>query len=73
MITNAQNHNESKNDLERTIAFWEPRYGHSLSLDDAEEIRSNMVSLFKLLHDLDRKYFPNGQQLSPKPSVTCKN
>ncbi len=48
--------NYSKEFLEKTRQFWEPRYGHPLTLEDAREIAENMTGLFRLLDTLDRKY-----------------
>ena len=42
--------------LQRTIKFWQPRYGSPLTLEDAREIAESMVGLFRLLDKLDRKY-----------------
>ena len=46
----------SKEFLEKTIKFWQPRYPHPLTLEDAREIAENMTGLFQLLDKLDRKY-----------------
>ena len=48
--------NYSDKFLERTIEIWQPRYGHSLSKEDAREIAYNTVTLLKYLAKLNRKY-----------------
>jgi len=46
----------TKEFLQRTIEVWQPRYDHSLTLEEAREIAENMIGLFKLLDRLDKKY-----------------
>lgn len=57
----------SEDFLNKTIALWQPRCPHPLTLQDAEEIISNSVELIKLLGDLDRKYKSVGSMKGKEP------
>jgi hypothetical protein len=46
----------SEDFLKKTIEFWQPHYGHALSIEDAREIATNMTDLFEFLNLLDKKY-----------------
>lgn len=45
--------------LEKTRKFWEPRYGHPLTLEDAREIANNLCGFITLLAAVDRKQKDN--------------
>jgi hypothetical protein len=46
----------SREFLERTVEVWQRYSSSKLTLEDAREIAENMVELFSLLMELDRKY-----------------
>jgi hypothetical protein len=46
----------SREFLERTVEVWQRYSSSKLTLEDAREIAENMVELFSLLRELDRKY-----------------
>lgn len=51
--------------LKKTIACWQPRYAQPLTLQDAEEIITNSIELFKYLNFLDEKY--GSPQMKKRP------
>lgn len=46
----------SKKLLEKTIQVWQPHSPEPLSLDDAQEILDNAISLYSYLFELKQKY-----------------
>ena len=46
----------SKEFLEKTIKVWQPYSETLLTLEDAREIAENVVNLYKLLFELEKKY-----------------
>ena len=46
----------SKEFLEKTIKTWQPYRETSLSLEDAREITDNVIALYTLLSELEKKY-----------------
>ncbi|MFQ6061239.1 MAG: hypothetical protein ACE5KV_08130 [Thermoplasmata archaeon] len=46
----------SREFLEKTIEVWQRYSSAKLTLEDAREIAENMVDLFSLLVELDKKY-----------------
>ena len=42
--------------LQYTIEVWQEYYDYPLTLDDAEEIASNMLDLFNHLDDIERTH-----------------
>ena len=46
----------SREFLEKTIRVWQPYSKAPLSLEDAREIAENVIGLYKLLFELEKKY-----------------
>ncbi len=46
----------SKELLEKTIKVWQPHSPEPLTLDDAQEIINNAISLYSYLFELKQKY-----------------
>lgn len=51
----------SKEFLDKTVEIWQPCSQGVLTREYAREITENMVSLVKLLNQLDEKYNRSGQ------------
>ena len=47
--------NDSKEFLEKTINIWQQYYHFPLTLEDAREIADNMIGLFSLISELEKK------------------
>ncbi len=45
----------SKETIQKTIEFWSPRYGYTLSEEDAREIVVNLSGFFDVLIKWDRE------------------
>lgn len=46
----------SKKFIQKTIGVWQPYAKDRLTEEDAREIADNMINLFELLIELDKKY-----------------
>lgn len=59
----------SDDSLERTIEHWQPYSKKRLTKEDAAEITRNMVGLFRLLQELDKKYPEVAKEMKGRAST----